>query len=83
MNPWITAATVLVASLVPVVVWAARHGPHDALVALQLAGTISVLALVLLTLGFHRPFIDLALVLALLSGVGALTFVRFLEHGTG
>jgi multisubunit Na+/H+ antiporter MnhF subunit len=46
-----------------------------------MAGVIAVLVLLLLAEGFQRqPFVDLALVLALLSFVGALAFVRYMER---
>ena len=45
-----------------------------------LDGPESVEALMLLAEGFHRqPFIDLALVLALLSLIGAMAFARLME----
>jgi multisubunit Na+/H+ antiporter MnhF subunit len=51
----------------------------EALVALELAGTLVTLVLVLLAEGFHRSsYFTLPLVLAALSFVGALVFVRFL-----
>ncbi len=51
------------------------------MVALELASTITTLILLALAQGYRRdPFMDLALVSALLSFAGALTFVRFLER---
>lgn len=51
------------------------------LVALEMAGTLDVMVLLLLAQGFDQPvFYDLALVLALLSFAGGLVFVRFLER---
>jgi multisubunit Na+/H+ antiporter MnhF subunit len=53
----------------------------SALVALNLAGVLTVLILITLSLAFGRqPFIDLAVVLAPASAVGLLVFVRFLER---
>jgi multicomponent Na+:H+ antiporter subunit F len=53
----------------------------EGLVALEMAGVIAVLVLLLLVESFQRqPFVDLALVLALLSFVGTLAFVRFMER---
>jgi multisubunit Na+/H+ antiporter MnhF subunit len=50
-------------------------------VALELAGTIATLALLLLAAGLERqPFADLALAAGLLSFVGSLAFLRFLER---
>jgi multicomponent Na+:H+ antiporter subunit F len=53
----------------------------DGLVALNLAGTIVTLVLLLLAEGTHRqPFFDLAVVSAVLSFAGGLAFARFLER---
>ena len=42
---------------------------------------LAVTALMLLSEGFHRqPFVDLAVVLALVSTVGSLTFARMMER---
>ena len=81
MNAWLIAATALMAGLVPCLWVCARRGPLDAVVALELASTITTLILLALAQGYRRdPFMDLALVSALLSFAGALTFVRFLER---
>ena len=81
MNVWLWAAAVLVLAL-PACLWVCmRHAPLDALVALELASTITTLVLLALAQGYQRdPFMDLALVSALLSFAGALTFARFLER---
>ena len=56
--------------------------PLDGLPALELAGTIVTVLLVLLTIALRQGFlIDLALVLAALQLVGALVYVRALERG--
>jgi multicomponent Na+:H+ antiporter subunit F len=53
----------------------------EGLVALELTGVISVLVLLLLAEGFQRqPLVDVALALALLSFVGSLAFVRYMER---
>lgn len=81
MNAWLIAATVLLAGIVPLLVVCVRNGPLDALVALELASTITTFVLMLLAQGYRRdPFFDLALVSALLSFAGVLTFARFLER---
>jgi multicomponent Na+:H+ antiporter subunit F len=81
VNAWLIAATVLLAGLVPLLIVCVRNGPLDALVALELASTITTFVLMLLAQGYRRdPFFDLALVSALLSFAGALTFARFLER---
>jgi multisubunit Na+/H+ antiporter MnhF subunit len=81
MNAWLIATTVVLTGLVPCL-WVAMRGTIvGALAALELASTITTLALVMIAQGLHRdPFMDLALVSAILSFAGALTFVRFLER---
>ena len=81
MNGWLWAAAALTAALVPLTVVAVRRPLVDAVVALEVAGSDAVLILMLLSEGTHRqPFIDLALVLALVSFAGAVAFVRFLRE---
>jgi multisubunit Na+/H+ antiporter MnhF subunit len=81
MNAWMIATTVLLTGIVPCV-WVAMRGTIvSALAALELASTITTLALVMIAQGLRRdPFMDLALVSAILSFTGALCFVRFLER---
>jgi multisubunit Na+/H+ antiporter MnhF subunit len=81
MNVWMIATTVLLAGLGPCL-WVAMRGTIvSALAALELASTITTLALLMIAQGLRRdPFLDLALVSAILSFAGALTFVRFLER---
>ena len=82
MNEWILAAVVLIiGGIVPCLVVCVTASAMEGLVALELAGVLATLVLLLLAEGFHRqPFVDLALVLAVLSFVGALAFVRFMER---
>ena len=81
MNAWLIATTVVLTGLLPCL-WVAMRGTIvSALAALELASTITTLALVMIAQGLRRdPFMDLALVSAILSFAGALTFVRFLER---
>ena len=65
------------------------HGPFAvcalasaaaALAALEVASTLATTTLIVLSEGFHRqPFVDLAVVLAVLSVVGSLAFARLME----
>jgi multicomponent Na+:H+ antiporter subunit F len=81
MNEWELAAVVLVAAIVPCVAVCVFADALAALVALEVAGTLTTSALISLSEGFHRqPFIDLAIVLAVLSVVGSLTFARLIER---
>ena len=79
MNVWLLAATVLLAGLVPCGWVLLRGRLLDALVAFELTSTLVTVVLVLLAEGFHRSsYFVVPLVLAALSFVGALVFVRFL-----
>jgi multisubunit Na+/H+ antiporter MnhF subunit len=81
MNVWFIATAALLAGLVPCLWVAMRGSIISALAALELASTITTLALLTIAQGLRRdPFMDLALVSAILSFAGALTFVRFLER---
>lgn len=81
MNEWLLAVIVLLAGLVPCGIVAVWRSVADGVVALELAGVIDATILILLSQGFQRqPFIDLAVVAAVLSFIGALVFVRFVER---
>lgn len=80
MNEWEIAAAVLTGAILPCVGICGFAGAMDALAALELAGTLCTTALMALAEGIHRqPFIDLALVLAMLSLIGAVVFARMME----
>lgn len=79
MNAFTVAATVLLGGFVPLGWAASRRRPIDGLVALELAGTLTMLALLCLAEGFHRSFeYGVAVVAAVLVWVGGLVFARFL-----
>ena len=82
MNEWLIAALALILGIIPCGVLAWRgSSPIDALVALEMVGTLATLALMLMAEGYGRaPFFDLAVVLAPLSIAGSLVFARFLER---
>ncbi len=81
MNEWQLAAAVLGAAIAPCLGVCAFTDAPNALAALELAGTLLASALMALCEGFHRqPFIDLALVFALLSMLGAFSFARLMER---
>lgn len=82
MNGWLLASFVLCAGLVPCALVALRaENPFDRLVALEMAATVTTLALVTLAEAMQRPlFLDLALTQALLSFGGGLVFARALER---
>jgi multisubunit Na+/H+ antiporter MnhF subunit len=82
VNGWLwAAAAMLVFGLGPCIWVAMRGSILSALAGLELASTVTTLTLVLIAQGLRRdPFMDLALVSAVLSFAGALTFARFLER---
>ncbi|MEA2210812.1 MAG: multicomponent Na+:H+ antiporter subunit [Solirubrobacteraceae bacterium] len=81
MNEWQLAAVVLTAALVPCLGVCALAGAAHALAALEVASTLGATVMMLLSEGFHRqPFIDLAIVLAVVSMMGAFTFARMMER---
>lgn len=81
MNVWLWAATILTAALVPLVVVAARGPRTGGLVAMNAAGMDTVFVLLLLAEGTHsQSFADLALILAVMTFIGSVAFIRFLER---
>jgi multisubunit Na+/H+ antiporter MnhF subunit len=81
MNEWEIAAAVLGAAIVPCLAVCFLARAESALAAFELAGTLLASALMALCEGFHRqPFIDLALLFAVLSMIGALVFARMMER---
>ena len=81
MSVWLAGAAVLVAMLVPLGAVAAFGAPDDGLVALELAGVLSTVALLLMAEGLGRQvFGDLALVLAVGSVIGSLAYAVLLER---
>jgi multisubunit Na+/H+ antiporter MnhF subunit len=79
VNVWLTAATALLAGLLPCGWVLVRGRLTEALVALELASTVVTVVLLLLAQGFHRSsYFTVPLVLAALSFLGSLVFIRFL-----
>lgn len=82
MSAWLIAALALAPALLAAGAACALFDVLDALIALELAGVISTVELMLLAEGTHRqPFIDLALVLAVMTFIGSLAFARLMERG--
>jgi multicomponent Na+:H+ antiporter subunit F len=81
MNEWLIASVVLLlGGLVPLTIAGLTRDVMAAAAALNIAGPVAALILLLLAEGFHRqPFVDLALVLAVISFIGSVIIVRFLE----
>lgn len=81
MSLWLVAGTVLGLGLVPCALSCLRPGPMRAVIALEVAGVVAAMCLLVLADEFQRqPFADLGLVLAVLSFAGALAFLRYLER---
>lgn len=82
MNVWLIAALALLPALLACGVACFFSAALSGLVAVELASAISVVELMLLCEGTRRqPFIDLALVLAVMGFIGSLAFARLMEHG--
>jgi multisubunit Na+/H+ antiporter MnhF subunit len=81
MNEWELAAVLLIAALVPCLGVCVFATATAALAAFEVTSALLTSVLMVLSEGFHRqPFIDLALVFAVLSTVGALAFARLMER---
>ncbi|MBV8780440.1 MAG: hypothetical protein JO353_03500 [Phycisphaerae bacterium] len=81
MNLWLWAALAMMLALIPAGIACFRATVDDRLVALELAGAIATLEMVLIAEGFGRPsFYDLPLVLAFLAFGSGMVFVRFLQR---
>jgi multisubunit Na+/H+ antiporter MnhF subunit len=81
VNVWLWAAAVLTVPLAGLAVVAVRRPVLEGVVALEAAGVDAALVLLLIAEGTRRQaFADLAIVLAALSFVGGIAFVRFLER---
>jgi multisubunit Na+/H+ antiporter MnhF subunit len=83
MNEWEIAAVVLLAAILPCLGVCVFASAAAGLAALEVASVVASTAFMVLAQGFHRqPFVDLALILALLSVIGGLVFARMMEAHT-
>ncbi len=81
LNLWLVAAAVLAMGLIPCAVVILRDELADGLAALQLAGLIAIMVLLLLSVGFrHATVADIPMALAVLSFPSGLLFAHFLER---
>lgn len=80
MNAWLWAAMALmVTGLLPALVVSLRGEQVERLVGLEVGGVVTSLVLLLLAQGYARSsYVDVALLLALLSFAGSMVFARFL-----
>jgi multisubunit Na+/H+ antiporter MnhF subunit len=82
MNEWLIAALVLLVVFVPAAAVVFFAGPASGLVSLQVAGSDATVILLLLSQGFDRqPFVDLALIMGVMSFIGGLVLAGFIEQG--
>jgi len=83
VNAFLVAATVLLAALAPLLVFASRWRPIDGLVALQAAGALVVFLLLCLSVGLGESFLfDLPVIAVVASWIGCFVFARFLGRWT-
>ncbi len=81
MNLWLITALALLLAFLPCGWVLARGRTMERFVAMQMAGTLTTLILLLLARGFGQPtFSDLALAFALLSFPASLLFAHFFER---
>lgn len=80
MNAWLwAAAALMVLGVAPALLLASTGSAMSRLVGLEVASSLVVVALLLLAQGYGRTsYVDVALVLSVLSFTGTLVFVRFL-----
>ncbi|MFC4053652.1 monovalent cation/H+ antiporter complex subunit F [Actinomadura syzygii] len=75
------ALVIMIGALVPALTAMLRGRPAGRLAGLIVAGPLVAVALTLLAAAYGRPaYLDVALVLALLSFAGSLVFARFLSR---
>jgi multisubunit Na+/H+ antiporter MnhF subunit len=81
VNVWLWFAAAFLLVLVPCGIRAVRGSTFDRLLGMQLGGVVASLALVMLGEGFGRSiYVDLGVVLGVLSFAGTLAFIRLLER---
>ena len=81
MSVWMIASIALLFALVPCGWVALTSTVQKRLVAVETAGTICTLELMLLTMAFHRmPLMDLAIALGLLSFGAGMVYAHFLAR---
>ena len=79
MNAFLIAATVLLATLAPLLFVASLRRPIDGLVAVEAAGAVTTLALLCLSVGLDDSVLFTVAVIAVVaSWIGGLLFARFL-----
>ena len=81
MNLWLWGVLPLLLALVPCGIVVLVRAPIDRLLAINLAATITSLAILLFAAGLKQPsFADLALTIAVLNLPAGLVFAHFMER---
>ncbi|TDC76391.1 monovalent cation/H+ antiporter complex subunit F [Actinomadura sp. 7K507] len=81
LNTAVPALAVMAGALLPALLSTLRGRPAGRLAGLIVTGPLVALVLVLLAAAYGRPaYLDVALVVALLSFAGSLVFARFLSR---
>lgn len=81
VSSWLIAGTVMLVGIGLCGVAAWRRPTFEALVAMELAGTLATVTLVCLTVGFQQSsYGDVPIIAAVLNWVGCLVYVRFLDR---
>lgn len=81
LTAWLASATVLIVGMLLCGLAAARRPVFEAVVALELAGSLVTIALVCLAVGFQRSvYGNVPVIAAVLNWVGSLVYVRFLDR---
>lgn len=81
ITAWSAAASFFLvgAAVCGIVAW--RRDAFEALLALELAGTLVTMVLVCLTVGFQRSvYGDVPVMAAVLNWIGSLVYLRFLDR---
>ncbi len=80
-NPWLVASIALLPPLFVAIVGAGTRAIHLRLIAVELATSVTVVLLIILSFAFDQPSsIDLALTLTLLTLPGTLVLALFQER---
>jgi multisubunit Na+/H+ antiporter MnhF subunit len=83
VNAFLIGATVLIAALAPLLVAASLRRPIDGLVVVEVAGAVTTLALICLSVGLGESLLfTVAVIAAVASWIGGLVFARFLARWT-
>lgn len=78
---FVACAVALFLALLPLAYVAMRGSPEEGLVALELAGAVTTLAVVCLAVGLESTAVTgLAVVTAVMTWAGGMVFTRFLDH---